>query len=321
MHTQQDLENAELGLQTKAPYWGMLSVDESEQDFQFGADLKLPEPPRTFWDEQIVYAQNEVSSVSCTCTGPLTAISALTGYRFTLEQRKEIWAEALRRGAKEGWGWSMQGAVTLIREYASRYLGKELIFFRLDWHDEEEVLSILDAGYTINVGYQGNSAFNKDRNDGRLDEVSFGDLTYGHSLAMTRSKDGGETYEIIADNYPTSSRPNVYEVPRANVAALLKNGVLYRSAYVFLVKADFDAYNAETPVIPIWATKTVEKARKLGIEDWSNPNEVVGNSVSEAIYYKLGGLTKLNGDLTKARELVALDRLGVLDKALQAKGL
>lgn len=117
MLTQEELENQDLGLETKDPYWGVLGTGERETDYQLAAgEFELPKPRNTFWMNTNEYHQPEVSTVSCTVHGSLGALSDLAGERFTLEQRKEMWAEALRRGAKEGWGWYTARAVDLGRQ-------------------------------------------------------------------------------------------------------------------------------------------------------------------------------------------------------------
>lgn len=320
MHTEEQLDNQDLGLQTKDPYWGVLGTGERETDYQFAAGvLELPKPRNTFWMNQNEYHQPEVSKVSCTVHGSLGALSDLTGYRFTLEQRKEMWAEALKRGAKEGWGWYTARAVDLVREFGKKYIGDDFLSFRVNFKTED-LYDSLDAGYTIVCSFRGNKAYNEDRADGILNGLEFGASSYGHCVRMVPTVEKDE-FEIVVDNY-INSRPtsNRYKVSRANLKKLVANGVFVENGYVFVYRRDFEKMEQEV-VVPVWAVSSIEKAKKLGLEDWSNPDEVVGNAIAEAVFFKLGGLTQQLGDLTKARQVVALDRLGVLDKLIEAKGL
>lgn len=70
-------------------------------------------------------------------------------------------------------------------------------------------------------------------------------------------------------------------------------------------------------IIPDWAKLSVEKARAKGvIEDWSNPNEVVGSEKMEWVFEKLGKLQKDSheGKLTLLRLAVMLDKMGLLEQ-------
>lgn len=308
-----DLDNKDLGLQTKNPYWGVLGTGETENDYQFAAGvLDLPKPRYTFWDKQNEYHQPEVSSVSCTLHGSLGALSDLSGHQFSLEERKAMWEEALKRGAKEGWGWYTARAVDLVREFGSKYIGASFMSFRVSFKTEE-LYSSLDAGYTVVCSFNGNKTYNEDKADGVLDGLDFGKSSYGHCVRMVASAEPDE-YEVVVDNYINSkNKKNRYKVSRDHLKILVDNGVFAESGYIFVCKGDFENMEQESKY-PIWAVKSIEKAKKLGVVEWDNPNEIVGNMTTEAIFRKLGVLNETSGNITKARLVVALDRLGVLDK-------
>lgn len=66
--------------------------------------------------------------------------------------------------------------------------------------------------------------------------------------------------------------------------------------------------------VPEWMKESVDKAISKMIEaDWSDPNEVIGDATIETMLVKMGALSKQEGNLTKGRFVVALDRLGLLD--------
>ena len=118
------MQHIEEKLLDKDPFYGIIEVGESESDWQLlGGVLDLPTPRNTFWRHHIEYHQPEVSLVSCTVHGALGCVSDLTGIAFSLAQRKEMWSEAIKRGAREGFGWSLSGAVDLVREMAEKYTG------------------------------------------------------------------------------------------------------------------------------------------------------------------------------------------------------
>lgn len=307
---------------------GLIAIADKPTDFQLGAELELPTPRMTYWDKQIQTHQPDVHANSCTVHGAFGCVSDLTGYEFTLEQRKEMWNEALARGADPSVGWYMQKAVDLVRQFASRYTGIELMTFRVELLSED-FLKAIEKGYTVNVGYSGNSAYNDDRKDGHLEGTSFGARTYGHAVRMTKSKTEPGKINVVVDNYSKrTSKPNTYTVPAENIRELVLNRCFFSLGYVFVVKADFESMN--DPVIPLWATSSAEKAKKAGIiTDWSDPlapvvlNEDAQKSRFEHIIAKVGGLraffnqlglAKEAGDSMNISELaVVLDRGGFLD--------
>lgn len=61
-----------------------------------------------------------------------------------------------------------------------------------------------------------------------------------------------------------------------------------------------------------WAKEAVELAKQKGIAtQWDNPQEVIANATMESMLFKLGGLSKEEGNLTKERAVVALHNLGL----------
>ncbi len=66
--------------------------------------------------------------------------------------------------------------------------------------------------------------------------------------------------------------------------------------------------------VPEYAVEAVEKAKeKLVALKTEDIEAVIGDATAEQIFINLGVLNKKMGNLTKARFLVALDRLGLLD--------
>jgi hypothetical protein len=299
----------------KNPYWGVLGIDDRETDYQLVAgELKLPKPRMTFWDKQLQYHQPEVSGVSCTIHGAMGAVSDLVGVQFDLVLRKSLWQEALVRGADPAVGWYIARAVDLIRQRAKESGAPELVSFRVDL-GSKEFEQVIDLGYSVVAGFRGNSAYGEDKADGVLDGTSFPNTTYGHCIRIVASKNP-DSYDIVVDNYFTTRKEkNRYSIPRANFAALLKNGIFFSLGYIFAVKEDWEKHNSgETNSVPVWAVASVAKAQKKmpGI-DWSESRESMDREGLEAVFKSLKLASSVEGKLPPARVAVILDRAKLLD--------
>lgn len=305
----------------KDEFYGVIAVGDSETDYQLSGDFKLPKPRHSYYDNRIEYHQPEISGVSCTIHGAIGCASDLLGYTFTKEERKEMWGEALRRGADPKVGWSLKAAVDLVREYTPKYTGVEVMSFVMALNSDEFWYA-LDMGYTIYCGFRGNKTYNDDKNDGTLDETAFGVSTYGHAVRMIKDS-ASDMYDIIVDNYANSTtKPNRYKFKKEHLQELLRNNVFFTTGYVFVIKSDFDGMNVYKDLQP-WSVKSVEKAVKKGWDKWGAPQTEVTKDKFwyiiedlgglEAVLNKLGGLTKTLGSVSEERLAVALDRLGLLD--------
>jgi len=306
-----NIDSPEIGLKEKNPYWGVLGDGSTDKEYQLAAgELDLPTPRNNFYDHKIEYQQTEVSPVSCTLHGAIGAVSDLTGYRFTLEQRKEMWREAIRLGAKEGWGWYVSSAVDLVRKYASKVIGEELVTFVLDI-GSDEYSDVIDLGYTVVSSFQGNKKYGEDKADGVLDGTYFGKSTYGHCIrnVKTPTKD---PYDVLVDNYiVTKKEANRYKVLYDHLDDLIASNVFSRRGYVFAFKKDIEDLQAGRNV-PVWALKSIQKAQKAGVLKPSDIlTHVVGDPEMERALVALGALSEAQGNLTLLRFIVALDRLGV----------
>jgi len=294
----------------KDPYFGALEEKIDERDYQLCSGmLNLPEPSCTFDNERIEYEQNEVSNVSCTLHGALGALSDNLGIRFSLEERKELWKRALELGAQEGFGWYVNQAVNLVRDFA-REKGYDVLTFRV-MLGSEEFYEAIKLGYSVTTGYRGNGNYNRDiKADAVLDGTDFGKTTYGHCLRMLKDQP-----KEMVDNYP-QSRPNsnIYRIKIGNLPSLLKNGYFFTSGHVFVNRADFQKENPIWSNATMWAVSSVKKAIKKKIATkWNNPQKIIGDATAEQILINLGALTQKLGNLSKERYIVALDNLGLLE--------
>lgn len=296
------------------PFYGLISMGETETDYQLLAgEVDLPLARHTWAENQFAYQQTKVSKSSCSVHGAFGTLSDLFGKELATEQLEKAWGLALTLGAKEGKGWYGARAVDLARDLSVEFFGEEVSSWELELGSEEYFLA-LEKGYSIVVSYYGNKDFKSDRNDGRLDKVSFGKATNGHCVRMAKGPKGGNSVYLIVDSYPeTRPESNVYEIPMENIDDLVRNGVFGRLGYVFAIKADMDAQDLLLTV-PVWATKSWAKAlaKKLSVVN-GDPMEVVCDSTVEKAFVELGVLSKEEGNVTRARLAVALDRAGFLD--------
>lgn len=295
-------------------YWGAKDGWE-ETDYQLCAGvLDLPKPRHTFNDNKITYQQTDISNVSCTIHGAIGAISDLTGYKLTDNERQDIWNEALANGADPKVGWYVNKAVDITRRWwnQNKPLDFEIVAFSFVTGSEEHRDALL-SGYSVVTGYRGNQAYNDDYNaDSVLNLTSFGAPSYGHCIRIV--DDLVIKYDDVVDNYPkTRPKTNIYKIPDANMIPLRDNDVFFNTGYVFAIKDDMGDW---TRKVSPWAIKSVEKARSKGImTKWDNPQEEIApaNSTLEWTLFKLGGLTKTGLSLSKERLAVSLDKLKLLD--------
>jgi hypothetical protein len=297
-------------------YYGVTEVGDTETDYQLCTGiLDLTEARNDFWKFQYQYQQNDVCPNSCTIVSAVGAFSDLTGTQVSIDLMKGLVAQAKPLGFNEKKGWSVKGAVDLIQTWGSTFLNEDLTYYKV-FINSDEYWDVINKGYSVMTSYKGNASYGKDKNaDGDLDNTTFGKATYSHCIRHVKSEGG----IAIPDNYPKTAKKNIYTVPKANIADLLKNKVFGDVGYVFCYKKDAIAADSELwKRIPLWAKKSYEKAVKAGvILDISNPMKVVGDSNLEKMYIRSGTFIKEEGKVTEARAVVALDRQGLLDKLLK----
>jgi len=73
----------------------------------------------------------------------------------------------------------------------------------------------------------------------------------------------------------------------------------------------YDAMAGEQ-AIPLWAKESVEKAKKKGITNWTDPYEAVTPQLLEYILHDLGHVKEIQGNMTRVRLIKALDNAGLL---------
>jgi hypothetical protein len=297
-------------------FYGCRGEETEETDYQLVAGVfDLPRPRHTFDDFLIQYHQPEISGISCTLHAALTSISALTGYRFTIEQRRFLWDEAMKDpGYLPGKGWYINRAVALVRRFASLWLKEEFVYYRFELGSEEH-MSIADKGYLFVTGYSGNIEYGKDYIDGRLDLIKLAQpVSYAHSLSNGDEPNDSVDHRIIDNYFKITDGVNIYKIAKENIKKLVEVKIFFKDAYVFAYKGDVDN---PPSLVSSFAVNSVEKAKKWGILDWSNPQQPVDSVLLEDILKKLKLLTiDTDKGCSKERLIVALDRSGILDKPI-----
>lgn len=296
-------------------YNGVIADTYKESDFEYlGAELNVPKAKQTYWDNQIAYQQTEVNNYSCTVTGALGVLSDYFGYNSPLSERKDLWKEAVKKGADPERGWFTTSAVDLVRNYwNAKNPDKEVMSFRVSTASPD-FYDVLEKGYSLCLGFNGNAAYTADKNkDGILNSMPIGRYTYGHVVRMVKNKDDNN-YTMIVDNYPKTAKHNTYIITKELFEQMAEAKIFHIYGYFYVDKKEYDNLN-NPPVIPLWAIGTVERFKESGIiTNWSTPYDVIGNERLEWIYEKCGALdpTKHEGYVTLLRGAVALERIAKL---------
>jgi len=215
-------------------YFGVIEERVSDSDW-LGADIELKCAPKGtssfLLNGATQYNQKDVSPVSCTVHGAMGAYSDLTGYKFSLDEREEIWQEALNRGADPDVGWYINSAVDLVRQWVNANLPEKVSSYRLRVGSNDFGMA-MRLGYSPVVGYRGNQLYNLDKSDGVLNDTEFTDTTYGHCIRTNYSV--GDEFDRMVDNYPYNNI-NLYLVPTINWKKLVLNRVFFEHAYIYII--------------------------------------------------------------------------------------
>lgn len=301
------------GLNIPDRYSGVVSFKTKETDFQAGGSLVFPKARSTYYALKTQYKQDEVSYNSCTLHAAIGCVTSLTGYVYTLAEREALWAKAKTLGASDDTGWGMSEAIDLVRnDYNSKHPNDPLMSFSVTLGDQH-FFDIIDLGYGIQIGYNGNSTYNTDaKHDGddTLNMTSFGAGTYKHIITINNSD---ATNLLVVDSYPQYEN-DTYKVPRSHIQPLVDSGCYYGSGYFFVFANDFKAANTTPSQVPIWATSAVSSAITKGlITPRDDVNKIICQDLQiEDFLVKLGVFTQKTGAITLARWLVALQRMGKL---------
>ena len=297
-------------------YYGCTGDGALDTDYRLGGSLVLPKPRHTFEENQVQYDQSKSrtpsTKMACTMFSIMGVITDLTGQTFSEAAIKDIVTRAITKGFNVGDGWSLQAATAhVVSWWNEKNPNEKLKYFRIRL-DEQAYQDAINAGYTVQVGYRGNRAYNKDVEDGVLDGTSFGPTTYGHAI-RNKDKDLLTIKEI--DNYDKPSKAyNVYDVSKETFAKLVANGIYFIHGFVVVYESDWETAN-ELIDIPLWGTKAYEAAKvairngKLNNGDFDDQMTIAD---MEADFKKLEIFTSSVGNMRRGRWWEALRRLKII---------
>jgi hypothetical protein len=278
------------------------TVGEKETDY---SPKLIPKPFFTYADNEIQYNQKLVDAYSCSIHAVAGVISDLTGKSYSTDELKKLWEKALILGATPGLGWSLSGAVDLLRKEWNKTNEKKLLYFRVD-RNSQKFWEGARMGYSFAVAYRGNGTYNKDKNDGQLDGTNFGLTNYGHLIRVALVGDylvvTGKDLTAI-DNYKGITH-NTYLIPVDHWDQLAN---FFPSAYFFTGEDEYRKLNDAYQQLPSWAEESWEKLKH--IFDEPTPGKPLNIDQVQWTLHKLGYIEKPTEELTQARWTVILNRL------------
>lgn len=207
----------------------------SDKDFTWLNDV-IETPSKNFKNTWIEYNQKEVHKNSCFLHWPFWAVSDITGYKFTLEERKALTEQAW----KTEWadpsygGYFNEWVKHIIKYYNENVASKDqwLSYFRLPvnkWDD------FMDKGYSVVCGYFTDKNLRSDKYDDWVINFSKWDYDKWGYWHCTRIFKDNWKYKII-NNYAWVSNFNIYEVE--DIMKLKDKGIFFRNWYVIMLKED-----------------------------------------------------------------------------------
>jgi hypothetical protein len=263
-------------------YNGIISEKIDQRDFEFAGDineLNLPIPLNA--QKGVYYNQKEVSDMSCTIHACMGAITDLTGYVFSLEERKKLWEEAKKQGASDSYGWYVSDAVNLVRKYVNTLGIGNFVTVRTTF-GSDVFYKAIKQGYSGIGIYKGNKLYNEDiADDGVVEETNLtGNSTYSHCIRYV----WGIGVEV-RDNYLGSKTwKNEYKIKYE--LELYKNSVISPTVYFFV---------EDSPTLPL-NRKLLERLEdrlvycpdvdKFGIVKNGKLEVFAGKHISETFKYK-----------------------------------
>lgn len=196
---------------------GCLGLWEKKTDYIMDEWL-LDALPTLVQQDEIIYQYNQWtqtwSEKSCTIFSPIGAISDLFNVEIPLATIKKWDADSYSKWRhKDSWWFVAMWVEHIVDEWNASDYAKQYwkaAFYSIDLKNDDLVKWILDKRYTICVGYQWNSSYNKDKKDWILDWTDFGSPTYWHAVGAIWSTD--DCPQRIKDNYYKSISYNIYDV-------------------------------------------------------------------------------------------------------------
>lgn len=231
---------------------GVISEIYNDSDYELAGNVdinNIPPAKNRYSNLKIEYHQPDVSDMSCTLHGTLTAFSNLTGYKFSLEERKALWEKAKILGASDQYGWYLNKAVDLVREYVNTLNIGKFVTFRIAI-GFDEYYSVIQKGYSVITGYNGNSKWNKESVIGVITGTDFNPFTYSHIISSIDDTPKTKNEVTFVDNYLKTRIKNSYIVQ--DIIPLYKSNTIFKYGYVF-------AYD---DIEPLLDKKLIEKCKR-----------------------------------------------------------
>lgn len=259
----------------KNGYFGLIGERTNPLSYELVGGIQiLPSAKNTFQENNILYNQGEVAPNCCSIHGALGAFSDLTGYKFSLSERKALWDSALSQGASPMSGWYVDSAVDLIRKYANdnlklgRFNTIQLV------NGSDQFWEALEKGYSITTGYRGTMEYNTDMMDnGIIDKIDIGKIVYGHCIRICKITSdvvitnptlaqiedylrlsglqvNEENISIYSKSVPTADRYVIdnYKdcgadwkekyIVKADMIELVKNNIFFYYGFIFMYEED-----------------------------------------------------------------------------------
>jgi len=202
----------------------------SDKDWIWKWDI-IERPSKNFLNQwRIQYNQKEVHKNSCFAHWPFTAITAITGHKFSLDERKKIVNEMWTKDwADPEWWWKFQESVNFMCKYVNDnwILGKnqKLVYYRIpnrQWEEAEDKDYMIVTWYIVQ---QWNSADRKDDWSYNKSLWEYGKNYWGHCICICKVN----WNKKLVDNYKWRS----YNI--VNWYDWLK---MYTNWYIFAIKED-----------------------------------------------------------------------------------
>jgi len=181
---------------------------------------------------QIQYNQKEVHKNSCFLHWPMWAISDLTWYEFTLEERKHLVSEAWKTewASPEYWGYFNEACKFIVKWWNENKASKEqwISYYRIWKQDREKALN---KGYSIVIWYYTNRWFSKDKQDDWVinNSVEHEWKNNWHCVRWWRLVRVENT--LMIDNYKWVVDHNIVEIEEITTE-------YFWSWYIFVLKED-----------------------------------------------------------------------------------
>jgi len=237
---------------------GVIEESYSAADFRFHTELiegpeMIKEIWPVFWKNKITYHQPDISFFSCTVHAAITNVSNIFWYKFSIDERKELWNLAKKNGAKEGVGWYTNSAVDLVRKRWNKKNKNRLVYSFMVEFNSNDFWKMLEKWYIGTWSFSGSRKYTLDKYDNcaidTVTENNYGPIRYWHAINFVLGEDKKTLYVI--DNY-NKYKCNVYKL--INYEQIEK--YIHRYVYFYV------------PLLNITSKKFLENVFRRLVEQW-----------------------------------------------------